>query len=210
MNEPMAIGDRLGRTQSRRKAGIRLATLLLLLPLLVFTTGVAEPGSRLMEWLQDAGVALIFAGILGRAWSTLYIGGRKLHELVTAGPYSMSRNPLYLFSFAAMAGLGLQTGSVLLAVLCVGAAYAIFLPVVRHEEAALVRIHGQRFETYLRSVPRFLPALRLWREAPELTVDPVRWRMTVLDALFFLSLVPVVRCIGGIQTALDLPVLSLF
>ena len=41
---------------------------------------------------------MILICILGRTWATLYIGGQKQRELVTKGPYSVVRNPLYLFT----------------------------------------------------------------------------------------------------------------
>ena len=53
--------------------------------------------------------------IVGRAWCSLYIGGRKKAEIVDRGPYSISRNPLYVFSFMGAFGVGAQTGSVTLA-----------------------------------------------------------------------------------------------
>ncbi len=36
-----------------------------------------------MRWI---GALLIFVCIIGRTWCSLYIGGRKTHELVTTGP----------------------------------------------------------------------------------------------------------------------------
>jgi hypothetical protein len=60
----------LDALQVRRKTTIRIAGLALL-PILAFTTGWAAPGSWYREVLEGAGLILIGAGILGRAWSTL-------------------------------------------------------------------------------------------------------------------------------------------
>jgi len=81
----------LGLVQQNRKRaiGLALAAALAVLPFLR-----SQPAGSLHEAVEGAGLALIAAAIVGRAWCTLYIGGRKLHELVTAGPYSISRNPL--------------------------------------------------------------------------------------------------------------------
>ena len=48
--------------------------------------------------LETGGVILILVCIVGRTWCTLYIGGNKKRELITAGPYSVVRNPLYVFT----------------------------------------------------------------------------------------------------------------
>lgn len=199
----------LDTLQQRRKTTIRIAALALL-PVLVFTTGWAPPGSWYREGVEAGGLLLIVLGILGRAWSTLYIGGRKTRELVTAGPYSVTRNPLYLFAFIAVAGLGAQTGSLVLAAFFTLGAYCIFLPVVRHEERALREVFGAEFDAYRARVPRFLPRLSQWRDIPILQIDPRRFRQTVMDGLVLLGLVPLMDGAGWLRaTFLDLPLLHL-
>src|SRR3979409_629170 len=85
-----------------------------------------------IEW---AGRALIVVCILGRTWCSLYIGGRKTSRLVTAGPYSVSRNPLYVFSVIGAVGIGAQLGAVSVAILA-----GIFAAIVH----MLVVIQGER------------------------------------------------------------------
>lgn len=70
------------------------------------------------ESVEDFGRVLIAICILGRCWCTLYIGGRKGETLVSVGPYSLCRNPLYFFSFVGAAGVGAQTGSLLITLFC--------------------------------------------------------------------------------------------
>jgi protein-S-isoprenylcysteine O-methyltransferase Ste14 len=41
----------------------------------------------------------LWPGATLRLWSTLYIGGRKRVVLVSDGPYSLCRNPLYVGTF---------------------------------------------------------------------------------------------------------------
>jgi protein-S-isoprenylcysteine O-methyltransferase Ste14 len=210
MSTSSTLTQELAQTQSRRKMKLRLAALLVS-PALLFTTGVFEPGSWQREALEGAGVLLVFIAILGRAWSTLYIGGRKIDHLVTSGPYSVTRNPLYLFSFAAAAGLGAQTGSITVALFLALVTYAIFWPVVQREEAILFQIHGESFENYLKAVPRFAPRWRLWKDAPRLEIDPGRLRQTVLDGLIMLAVIPLIRGIGWLRASIpDLPVIALF
>ena len=49
-------------------------------------------------WTEMPGYLAIVVAIGLRLWCTLYIGGSKSRTLVTDGPYSVSRNPLYFAS----------------------------------------------------------------------------------------------------------------
>ncbi|MBB4000773.1 methyltransferase family protein [Aureimonas pseudogalii] len=186
----------LDELQLRRKTTIRIAVLLFA-PLVIFGTDAAPEGSAYRMGVETFGFLLVFAGILGRAWSTLYIGGRKARQLVMVGPYSVSRNPLYVF--VAVAGLGAQTGSLVVACLFVAGAYLIFAPVVRHEEGALDAIFGSEFDAYRARAPRFLPRLSQWRDVAHLEIDPKRYRQTVLDGSIMLGLALAIDAANGLR-----------
>ena len=98
-----------------------------------------------VEWI---GIALLFLCILGRTWTSMYIGGRKIEELVQAGPYSICRNPLYLFSVLGAAGVGAQSGSIILAFFCALSAYIVFSFVISQEERVLEVRHRSQFIAY--------------------------------------------------------------
>jgi protein-S-isoprenylcysteine O-methyltransferase Ste14 len=55
------------------------------------------------------GVILLAIASFGRIWCSLYIGGFKTNSLISGGPYSLCRNPLYFFSFLGGIGIGLAT-----------------------------------------------------------------------------------------------------
>ena len=77
--------------------------------------------------LWDVGGIVIFFGVLGRLWSILYIGDLKSVEVVTDGPYSLCRHPLYLFSTLATLGFALMLQSLIFAVILT---LAIFLVLI--------------------------------------------------------------------------------
>ncbi len=136
--------------------------------------GFAEYGIELVAWL------LFFAGACLRWWATLFIGGRKTSELVTEGPYSICRNPLYvgtlLMTFSV--GVFLQSLTLLLAMFVVGVIYVwITVPV---EEIRLQGIYGERFTAYCQRVPRYFPKIWLHVAPPVLNV-----RLNGIRAEFF-------------------------
>ena len=92
-------------------------------------------------------------------------------------------------SFGA-AGIGAQTGSVLVALLFAAGSLAVFQVVARREEAFLAATFPADFAAYAARVPRFWPRLSQWREADELRVKPRLVRRTFLDACLFLLAVP--------------------
>jgi protein-S-isoprenylcysteine O-methyltransferase Ste14 len=163
--------------------------------------------SAFHESVEAAGLALILICILGRCWCTLYIGGRKGAELVDIGPYSISRNPLYFFSFVGAFGVGAQTGSLTVAILFAVAAWVVFRVTVAREETYLKGALGQPYQHYLSAVPRFLPYPWLWKGAEVLEVRPRRVTLTFLDSLTFLVAIPLAEGLEILQDHGILPVL---
>ena len=187
-----AAGDGLQPLQRRRKQALRgLAAACIALLLVVESSWrAAAPG--LLVVLQFLGLSLILLCIFGRTWCTLYIGGHKKRELITAGPYSLVRNPLYVFTFIGTAGLGLLAGSLVLAFAFLVLAVAVFTPVVRAEEAFLMDAFGDEFRSYAANVPRFWPRFSNWKDAQELRVRPTLVVRTFADASLFLLAVPLI------------------
>ncbi|RKE65894.1 protein-S-isoprenylcysteine O-methyltransferase Ste14 [Pseudorhodoplanes sinuspersici] len=172
---------------------------------------LAEPSYSLDAFARKAiewgGLLLIAICIIGRTWSSFYIGGRKGIDLVDTGPYSIMRNPLYSFSIVGAAGIGAQVGSATIAFLCALVAYSVFAVVAQHEERLLLRKHRRQFPTYFRRVPRFVPDISLWRDEETLTIYPHRVYMTFFDALLFLLAVPLAQLCKHLQSEGVLPVL---
>jgi protein-S-isoprenylcysteine O-methyltransferase Ste14 len=196
----------LHRLQLRRKLSIR--ALILCVGPLVLLTQSAWPGDGSMRIaVEGLGLALIALCVLGRAWCALYIGGKKAQVLVDRGPYSVSRNPLYLFSCLGALGVGLRTGSWLLGALAFIAAVLVLLPVIQVEELVLLRTFGPAFADYCARVPRIGPRLSLWRDAELLSVAPRHLYRVVGDSLIFASTIPMIELVAWAQAQAILPVL---
>lgn len=159
------------------------------------------------EMIEAAGLFLIASGILGRMWSVLYIGSRKSKELIAFGPYSVTRNPLYLFSTISMAGVGAQSGSLVVTAVFAALSAAVFHLVILAEERFLAEVFGKPYAAYLKAVPRFFPDVRLFRDDAFLTVKTSILYRTFKDGVLFFVAIPVLEGIEHLQDLHILPVL---
>jgi protein-S-isoprenylcysteine O-methyltransferase Ste14 len=162
---------------------------------------------RTHEIIEWSGILAIVICILGRTWASLYIGGRKNLQLITAGPFSVARNPLYSFSILGAAGAGAQLGSTSAALIFAVLAWVLFYLVVQREERLLSERFGADYAAYKAVVPRFLPDPRLWRDVQTLVVQPRTVLRTFADAALFLVAVPLARIFEQMQDMGVLPVL---
>jgi protein-S-isoprenylcysteine O-methyltransferase Ste14 len=207
--EQARVRHSLGSYQHARRM-VLAALVVVMFAALLFGQSAFPPESVPHETIEMVGVLLIFLGIVGRLWSTLYIGGRKSSEVVTGGPYSITRNPLYVFSSMAAAGAGAQIGSITtmigFAVLCAAAFHIVIL----REEKFLKEALGAPYKTYMARVPRFFPKLSLYQEGDTGSFKPRLLRTTLLDGLVFLIALPAFELIDGAQQSGILPVLFRF
>ena len=194
----------LGKYQQRRRLAIGAVIMLLLVALLFVGS---RSNGHFHEYIEAFGLSLIVAAIIGRMWCTLYIGGRKSAEIVQSGPYSVTRNPLYVFSSIGAMGIGAQTGSLIIAITFGVLCYLAFSLVIRTEEEFLRQNFGKPYEAYCASVPRFFPRFSLFRDDKELIVRPDRLYRTFTDGLVFFVAYPFFEFVEYLQDIHVLPVL---
>ena len=103
-----------------------------------------------------AGTILIVPGLLVRGLASGHV--RKNEQLATSGPYAYTRNPLYLGSLLIGMGFALAARSWRVGIALLVMLFAIYVPVIRDEEAFL-RGKFPEFEEYARQVPRMLPRI---------------------------------------------------
>lgn len=195
----MNTSDDIQRAQLIRKGVLFVAILAVILLAGVTRTLAGE--TVFHELLEAVGFGLIVICIVGRAWCSLYIGGRKKAEIVDKGPYSISRNPLYVFSFMGAFGMGAQTGSIVMASLFTVIAVAVFYATVKREESWLLANFGEAYGAYLRRTPRFWPNFRLWQDVDRLEIRPIFFLTTLRDGLAFLIAIPLFEVLETAQNA---------
>jgi protein-S-isoprenylcysteine O-methyltransferase Ste14 len=161
-------------------------TRLLLLPagFLALATLPPYPDGSLVDTLVPAaGLVLLLVAAGGRIWASAYVVGRKNDVLVTEGPYSLVRNPLYFFSLLGFAGTGLAFGSLALGALLVLIFFATHWPSIRREEKALERLFGEAYGEYRARVPRFLPRIGRARSSGVVALDAERFRVALRECM---------------------------
>lgn len=209
MTVPASTVPDLRRVQLIRK-GVLLIAILGVIAFAAVTRSIGGE-TLLHEGLEALGLALIAICIIGRAWCSLYIGGRKKAEIVDRGPYSITRNPLYVFSFMGAFGMGALTGSATIAVMFLLIAVAVFAATVRREEAWLSSTFGEVYAAYVARTPRFWPNLSLWRDGDTLEIRPAFFLRTLLDGVVMVIAYPLFEAIeylqdiGWIRILLSLP-----
>lgn len=189
-----------------RQKHSRIFAIMLVLVLFISQPMLAK-GGLMRESMLWLGYAMVIIGTFGRVYCSAFIGGRKNDEVVRVGVFSVVRNPLYVFSFIAMLGIGLQSGMFLVLALLV-VAFVLYYPlVVAKEEAFLEHKFGESYTKYMNEVPRWLPKLQLWNEPEQMDAKPKFIRHTILDAVIFFLPMPLFAIISALQTSGTLPIL---
>jgi protein-S-isoprenylcysteine O-methyltransferase Ste14 len=172
---------------------------ILFLFIFAFSKKRLEADARVVSAVMlTAGCLLVSLATVGRLWCAQYIAGRKNASLIVEGPYSVTRNPLYFFSFLGGTGVGLCTESITLATVIVLLFTAIYPVTIQNEERKLSAIFGASYEDYVSKVPRFFPKWSLFREPAEYSVNTRVFRREIIDAMYFVWVVGVFEFIEAL------------
>ena len=167
---------------------------------LLFSTNRWETGNEAVTTgLFTLGMFLVAIGSLGRMWCSLYIAGYKDQVLITQGPYSATRNPLYFFSTFGALGVGFCTETFTFPLLLLGVMILYYPLVVRKEERRLRARFGGDFDGYARRVPAFFPNFALFSEPESYVVKPVVYRRHMFSALWFVWIVGLLELAEGLK-----------
>src|SRR5207302_9203990 len=119
------------------------------------------PGGSRREGLILFGDILATAGLAYSVWGLAYLRRSfsivpEARRLVTGGPYSLSRHPVYLGEIATALGINIATGGWLSAL---AIAYFIVCEVLRigWEERILAQAFPAEYPPYASGLPRYLP-----------------------------------------------------
>lgn len=145
------------------------------------------------------GIVLVGIASLGRMWCSLYIAGYKDQQLITKGPYSICRNPLYFFSMVGVLGIGFCTETLIFPTFFIILFLCYYPFVIKSEENRLRSLFGAVFEKYTRNVPAFFPDISIFEEPETYKVNPGVYRIHIFSALWFVWSVGILEVIEGFR-----------
>ena len=150
-------------------------------------------------FLFSTGLGLAAIGATGRIWCSFFISGRKDGELVTEGPYSISRNPLYVFSCMGLVGVGLSTETLAYTLLFL-VIFGLYYPgIMAREERRLEELFGESFRQYRQRVPRFWPNRGLYSEPASWSSNPRLFRRHILSDIWFVWIAAIIELVEGMR-----------
>lgn len=180
----------------------------LLVLLICFSARIWEEKLPLVaSMLFLIGAFLVGIASMGRLWCSLYIAGYKTDKLITQGPYSMCRNPLYFFSLLGAIGVGFASESLLMPFLIFIGFVAYYPFVIKSEERELRRFHKDAFDVYVKKVPRFFPKVSILQEPEEYLVKPKIFKQHIFSALWFVWILGILEVIEELNSLGILPTL---
>ncbi len=191
--------------EQNRTAMTKIFAVIMVLILLLSNCSwdACKPFDYLLEWI---GIFLLAVSAFGRLWASLYISGHKIDQIICEGPYSIVRHPLYVFTFIGMVGIGLVAGNVFVLAGLVMFFFLIYPLVIISEERELIKIHGETYLSYMRTVPRFLPKVSLLNEPVSFNVHAIIYRKAIFDAIWFIWCIIPFKVIGSLHQAGILPI----
>lgn len=194
------------RTKRRQLLG-RVSVGAVLALLVVGETGWMHTNRLVEQSMFVLGMLLTGIGMVGRVWSLTYAVGRKNIQLITDGPYSLCRNPLYLSSFLAALGVAFCTATLTVPFILVAVFYAMHRNTILQEESQLRRLFGAEFEAYCRTTPRFWPSFRNFSEESSHHIMPQFFRRGIFSLIYFIVVICVTVLLQTLHESGLLPTL---
>jgi len=159
----MAATAKAGRSRWTQFAGVRVASILVILVLIrlrVFKIHGAATGN---PWLLGIGLAIFILGLALAVWARVYLGrnwGMPMSqkadpELVTTGPYGKIRHPIYSGIILGMAGSAIAVSAYWLIAVAIVGAYFLVSAVV--EERTMARLFPAAYPPYRRATKILIP-----------------------------------------------------
>jgi protein-S-isoprenylcysteine O-methyltransferase Ste14 len=137
------------------------------MPIPVLLVGIFWPAYNVssMGLNMTLGIIFVVLGELGRIWCVSYAGGitrtRKgdLNQLITSGPFSFVRNPIYISNIIMYSASAFLLGVPVLVPFAIIYFTLEYTFIIAYEELLLIKTFGDEYIQYTDNVRRWLPRL---------------------------------------------------
>ena len=130
--------------------------------------------------LWPEGFLMLALGIMLRLWGIRNIGGKahtrhgkRLEKLITTGPFSITRNPLYIANIIIISAYAIIACAPWMAPVTALLTFIMYHLIVHREEYLLTESFGEEYTAYKRLVPRWGLSFENHLPTPE---DCYSWR----------------------------------
>lgn len=161
----------------------------------------------MVHLITPLGLILASIGAIGRLWCSSYAAGNKNSRLLREGPYSLTRNPLYGFSFLGGLGVAITTETFTIPALFVAGFALYYHFVITEEEKRLQVDHGEDYATYQVMVPRFIPRTTAYVEPQRWEISPSALRRSMGEVIWFVIAAVSIHALHDLRGMLNLPTL---
>ena len=177
---------------------------------ILFTEPTFDDEGLTHEILDFFGYIFVAICALGRLYSTAFLGGHKNKNLVTDGPYSVVRNPLYSFSLIGITGIAFMTNHIFIMIFVPLAVVVVYDRLIRREEDFLKMEFGKAYETYMKTTPRLFPKLGQYQSSDDTILYPKMLLRAFSDALWWFAFFPIIEILEYLQESHIIPTFHLF
>ena len=142
-----------------------------------------------------SGMILMVLGAIGRIWASLFIEGHKTKKVISDGPYSIIRHPLYLFSLMIILSLFFAVKSVFIGLYLLTMFILFHIPTLLNEERVLTELYGEDYINYKKRVPRFFPNFLIYRKVDKNTFLNIRLKRVqhvMIEAILLIMLYEII------------------
>ena len=167
--------------------------------LLIFTRPLLAESFWISSLFVTVGMLMVSLCLIGRIFSTIFLGGHKNESLITYGPFSVCRNPLYLFSLIGVTGICFLSLRISFILVLPYVMYRVYQNLILREETFLAEKFGDEYANYSARTPRFVPKLALYQAPESVTVYPEYLRRAVRDGIWWFAAYPVIGLVYFLQ-----------
>ncbi|MBN8542937.1 MAG: isoprenylcysteine carboxylmethyltransferase family protein [Alphaproteobacteria bacterium] len=165
------------------------------LAIILFTKPYIADESEAHELLEYIGYFMVAICVIGRVYCTAFLGGHKNASLITYGPFSVCRNPLYAFSFLGATGIAFISNHPILIVTIPTVILIVYISLIKREEAFLKQEFGTAFDAYCARVPRLIPKLSLYEVPETIPMNPRFLLRAIQDGIWWFAAFPLIEFI---------------